>query len=50
LKENSGLAVHVEGLRVRPLRKEQAREDQRGDGNVLCVYSIDRHFCILDRI
>jgi hypothetical protein len=27
LKENSGLAVHVQGLRVHPRRKEQGRED-----------------------
>jgi hypothetical protein len=50
LKENSGLAVHVEGLGVRPLRKKQGREGKPGDGNMLCVHSIDRHCYILIQI
>jgi hypothetical protein len=33
---------------VRPLRKEQGRKDEGSYGNLLCVYSIDRHVCILN--
>jgi hypothetical protein len=50
LKKDSGLAAHIQGLRVPPRREIQCREEKLNGRYALCNASLDCHFLILVRI